>query len=122
MKTRNILTALMISLILSGAAQAMNFKMEAESYIDDIPFNTKAILMTVQVDQAMETNFEIPAESFIEDMTFDTHEIYAQQEAEKAMKVEFSLPEEAFIKDIPFNTSLIAFRARLREVIFSSAS
>lgn len=122
MKTISILTALMISLLLGGAVQAMNFKMEAENYIDDIPFNTKAIVMTVQAEQAMQKDFDLAAESFIEDIGFNTNEIYAREKAEKAMQVEFSLPEEAFIQDIPFNTSLIAFRARLREVIFSSAS
>lgn len=71
---------------------------EEESYINDIPFDTKAIAL-----KSMFFNLEKPdAEAYIDDIPYDTEKIAATYNYSASRVL---LDEEEYIDDIPFNTS-----------------
>lgn len=71
---------------------------EEESYVDDIPFDTKAVAL-----KSLFFNLEKPdAEAYIDDIPFDTEKIAATYNYSASNL----LPEEEeYIDDIPFNTA-----------------
>lgn len=109
----------------------LNFDLEEEAYVDDIPFNTSAII-NVDIDTNRDTNISEPNfeirrkmiiantimniifylgdEENIDDIPFDTERIinhkhdYFNSTFNQGMIVEFQLEDEAYIDDIPFNT------------------
>ena len=109
-------TVKILSLILlftSVSLSAGNYKIAEEEYIDDIPFNTKAIFDSVQATR-LAAQFRPAEEAYIDDIPFDTRAIAGQSLAEKALNVPFRMPEEPYINDIPFNTKAIASRHMYR--------
>jgi hypothetical protein len=48
---------------------------EEESYIDDIPFDTRSIADNYLLDESISTNFDFEAEAYIDDIPFDTKKI-----------------------------------------------
>lgn len=74
---------------------------EEESYVDDIPFDTKAIAM-----ESLYMNMVRPAEeAYINDIPFNTEEIASLYNAKL---LSFTPPEEAYVDDIPYDTQEIA--------------
>lgn len=71
---------------------------EEELYINDIPFDTKAIAL-----KSLYVNLTAPEEEdYINDIPFDTEVVAAVYN----YNLQYILPEEeAYIDDIPFNTS-----------------
>ncbi len=107
MKTLNIIITLSLILITSMNSFATSINLQNEQYIDDIPFNTKAIFDSIQNDQNLDSIIALQDEAYIADIPFDTEEVVAQYRCDSAMKVKFELPEEEAINDIPFNTLYI---------------
>lgn len=74
---------------------------EEESYVDDIPFDTKAIAL-----ESLFINMVRPAEeAYINDIPFNTEEIASLHNAKLSS---FTPAEEAYIDDIPYDTQEIA--------------
>lgn len=48
---------------------------EEESYIDDIPFDTKSIADNCLFEEKMNLEFSIEDEAYVDDIPFDTKEI-----------------------------------------------
>jgi hypothetical protein len=91
-----------------------NFKIEDEAYIDDIPFDTEAVVKSLCIDGdekiiENEPDIEIEEEEYIDDIPFDTKEIFdkIQKSKESYYKDILSLEEEDYIDDIPFDTKKI---------------
>ena len=108
MKSTQLLTAVILFLVSSAQIFAADYRLTDESYINDIPFDTKQIFDSVRYEQAITASFIPSAESIIEDIPFDTEKIALQYLADSAMQIRFEMPEEKTINDIPFNTSCIA--------------
>jgi hypothetical protein len=109
-------TAKFLSLILLFASTSLwagNWQHNEEEYIDDIPFNTKAIFDSVQASR-MAAEFRPAEEAYIDDIPFDTRKIASISLAEQALNTPFNMPEEPYINDIPFNTRVIASRYMYR--------
>ena len=107
MRTTYFLTAAFLCLFCSVQVFAANHQQAKESYINDIPFETKQIFDSVKYQEAIAVSFSPKAEAFIEDIPFETEKIALQYLADSAMKINFQMPEEKTINDIPFNTSFI---------------
>jgi len=107
MKTLNNIITITLSLMISISSFATSFGQQDEQYINDIPFNTKAIFDSLQNGQDIDPSLTIQQEEYISDIPFDTEKIVAQYRSDSAMKVNFKLPEEETINDIPFNTLYI---------------
>jgi hypothetical protein len=92
----------------STAIPPHRFTLTEESYINDIPFNTRAIFCRFIKCKVM--NLKLQDEPTVDDIPFNTSEISAkilnQNPAGKTI-----LKEEAYIDDIPFHTSVIASNA-----------
>jgi len=92
-----------------------NFKIEEEAYIDDIPFDTEAIVKSLYIDgdeKKIENkpDFEIEEEEYIDDIPFDTKAIFNKIQKSKescCYKNILCLEEEDYIDDIPFDTKKI---------------
>jgi len=86
---------------------------EEESYINDIPFDTKAIAL-----KSLYVNLAQPAEEdYINDIPFDTEIISAVYN----YSLKNIIPEEeAYIDDIPFNTSEVVKSYYMNENGFAS--
>lgn len=82
----------------------LNFDFEEESYIDDIPFNTEVV--AAKEPTAPVVDFD--EENYIDDIPFDTEKIAENYYYNKAVSQDFSFEEETYIDDIPFNTAVIA--------------
>ncbi len=120
MKTiRNVVPILILSILfLTNVAvannntkiddlQNENIALAEEAYVNDIPFDTGAVLAEAQYQKAILTSFPLEDEEYIDDIPFDTCAIACSAACEKAMSVHFPLEEEGYIHDIPFNTALI---------------
>lgn len=105
MKTLNIIISLIF--IISMNSLATGITLQNEQYIDDIPFDTKAIFDSLQNNNNHYFLISIQEEAYIADIPFDTKKVVAQYRCDSAMKVNFELPEEESINDIPFNTLYI---------------
>ncbi|MCD4679002.1 MAG: hypothetical protein K8S00_01315 [Bacteroidales bacterium] len=101
---KTIALTILLSLIMSfnttsAFVQEMDFELEEEEYIDDIPFKTAAVISTIIVDyDTSESEEDLSANSF---ETKKNNEVYL------ASKMEFNLEEEEYVDDIPFNTRKI---------------
>ena len=82
----------------------LNFDFEEESYINDIPFNTEVV--AAKESAAPVVDFE--EENYIDDIPFNTEKIAENYFFNKAISEDFSISDEAYIDDIPFNTAVIA--------------
>ena len=117
----------------SFAANAnMNFDLDEEEYVDDIPFNTNTMIgfdldtnkdskisspnfevrqKMMVVSSILNINFEMKDEEYINDIPFNTESIvnndpiYLNTAFNKVLNVDFQMEEESYIDDIPFNTS-----------------
>ncbi len=87
--------------------QNENIALTEETYVDDIPFDTGAVVAEANYQHAIQESFTMEDEKYIDDIPFDTRAIVCSAACEKAMSVHFPLEEESFIHDIPFNTALI---------------
>ena len=115
MKTLNNLITIALCLMISFSSFATSFGQQDEEYINDIPFNTKAIFDSIQNDHDIDPAFTLRDEAYINDIPFDTEKIAAQYLSDSAMKINFELPEEETINDIPFNTLYIMSNVLYRE-------
>jgi len=84
------------------------YTLTEETYINDIPFNTRTIFCRFIKCKVM--NLKLQDEPAVDDIPFNTSEISSQilnpLPAKKTI-----LDDEAFIDDIPFDTSEIASNA-----------
>ncbi len=120
MKTKSILSAIILSILIGTSAIAENFKMKEEAYIPDIPFNTTEIFNAYMASDTNLFVLQLEEEAYIDDIPFNTRAIAAQQCCEKAMKQNFEMEEEAYINDIPFDTKSIAWQVLSQENQMSS--
>lgn len=117
---KNIAAALILSMTISAQLFAGTTGLTKEQYIDDIPFDTRAIAIAHLQAEAMTTEFNMFEEAYVDDIPFDTQFISAYHQAAEAMEQAFEMKHEAYVNDIPFNTWKVAFKTRLKEVILSS--
>ncbi|MGB4205771.1 MAG: hypothetical protein WBJ84_09175 [Bacteroidales bacterium] len=97
------LTTFMLCVTIESRAYEFNFPvLQAETEIDDIPFDTHEIAVNYWFEQAME-DIIIPAENYVEDISFDTHEIVVNKIFENLIS-NIRLPVEDYVDDVPFNT------------------
>lgn len=87
-----------------------NITFEDESYIDDIPFNTKSIAAAYHMEEALSNNFNYDEEAYIDDIPFDTELIAANYKMEEAMNIEVEFEDEAYVDDIPASILQIALK------------
>lgn len=78
---------------------ASPFNINEESYINDIPFNTTEIFIDIITEQEL-AEFDFEEEEYIDDITIDTKCISTHCLYQRAISVEFNLEEEQFINDI----------------------
>lgn len=121
-----ILAALINPAYFFAHVPAYRYTLEEEAYVEDIPFNTtalvygKAISMPEEeyVDDipfntaivAMQAGAQLPDEAYVDDIPFDTHAM--------VMNTDFNLPEEAYVDDIPFDTQCIVNNRHLKNAAF----
>ena len=101
MKTLAKIASLVITLsvLTTINLNASETKFSEESYIDDIPFNTKDVYDNLlAVKNLTEFNFE--EEQYIDDIPFDTECVSAECLYQKAISVEFNFEEEVTIEDL----------------------
>jgi len=84
------------------------FNLEDEAYIDDIPFNTACVAANCNYKKAVSVIFEMEEETYIDDMPFDTEKVAVNYAYNMATSVEYEMEDEANIDDIPFDTFSIA--------------
>lgn len=107
MKTKLTLTLLAVMFsIFQLQADELNFKMQDESYINDIPFNTSVILNDMHSCIALSVEFELTEESYINDIPFDTQEVIIEHGID-VEGLSIGMIEEEYINDIPFDTKKI---------------
>lgn len=80
---------------------------EAEDYIDDIPFDTRAIAAACMLNETMNVEFDFEEEAYIDDIPCNTYEVVKNYKVEKYLENVFVFEEEAYIDDIPFDTEKI---------------
>lgn len=129
MKYRFLTFLALISLVvLSGTIRAekispsnsfvdivMNFCLEEEEYINDIPFDTEDVVLNGNPDLSPDFMrgqvFILEEEAYIDDIPFDTHEIASVYmngtKSIENINLAFTLDEELYIDDIPFNTEMV---------------
>jgi len=74
---------------------------EDESYVNDIPFDTRSIAL-----ESLYMNLEKPEdEAYVDDIPFETNKVVAEH-YNGLLKIQPE--EESYIDDIPFNTGKIA--------------
>lgn len=74
---------------------------EEESYVNDIPFDTRSIAL-----ESLYMNLEKPEdEAYVDDIPFETNKIAANY---STGLMNIQAEEESYIDDIPFNTEKIA--------------
>lgn len=88
---------------------------EDESYINDIPFDTRAVAF-----KSLYINIAKPeAEAYINDIPFDTYKVVNLL---KSSLKDIHPEEEAYIDDIPFNTADVAadyaLKASNKSIVF----
>jgi hypothetical protein len=88
------------------------FAMEDEAYIDDIPFDTKAISDNHKMNLALNESFSHEEEEYIDDIPFNTERIVVNTLYEEALETELSFEEESYVDDIPSSILEIALNQR----------
>ena len=109
---RTIIFLLFFGIFSTGFSSASipphSYALSEESYINDIPFNTRAIFCRFIKCKVM--NMKLQDEPAVDDIPFSTSEISAKI-LNPVPAVKTILDDEAYIDDIPFNTSAIAANA-----------
>ena len=85
------------------AASDTTFRLQEESYVDDIPFDTELI-----AHQANLPDIFLEEEAYVDDIPFNTAQVTAMVHYEEAISVKFNPEVEDYIDDMPFNTAVIA--------------
>jgi hypothetical protein len=107
MKTKLTLTILAVMFsIFQLQADELNFRMQEESYINDIPFNTSLVLNEMHSCFALNMEFELLEETYINDIPFDTNEVIMEYGID-INGLSLKMAEEEYINDIPFDTKKI---------------
>ncbi len=104
MKTLNKISVTILISILSLTAFAGEFKLQEEAYINDVPFDTEAIVRAYKQHCAMKIAFQMQEEQYIDDFPLDTRIVVASLPCDSAMQVDYIMPEESYIDDFPLNT------------------
>ena len=78
-----------------------------EEYIDDIPFDTQAVVEAFMLNETMNVAFDFEEEAYIDDIPYNTYEIARNHKMEEYLKNLFVFEEEEYIDDIPFDTEEI---------------
>jgi len=106
---RTIIFLLFFGIFSTGFSSASipphSYALSEESYINDIPFNTRAIFCRFIKCKVM--NMKLQDEPAVDDIPFSTSEISAKI-LNPVPAVKTILDDEAYIDDIPFDTSVIA--------------
>ena len=107
MKTTLYTLALLTALMMTNTFNlgATNYGNSEETFINDIPFDTKTVVTELLADKALEA-FRFEQEEYVNDIPFDTEAI-ASIVTEKGNAMP-DFEEEPYIDDIPFNTEKIA--------------
>jgi hypothetical protein len=84
------------------------FAMEDEAYIDDIPFDTKAISANHKMNLALNESFSNEDEEYINDIPFNTESIAVNALYEEALHMELTFEDESYVDDIPSRILQIA--------------
>ena len=116
MKTTLYTLALLTALMMTNNINlgATNLTNSEESYINDIPFDTKTVVNEILADKALEA-FCFEYEEYVNDIPFDTESVAAIT-AEKSVTLP-DFEEEQYINDIPFNTEKIAGEAHYKAAL-----
>lgn len=115
MKVTLIIISLFFQLVAYNTSAATTiqsmkpFVHHADSYIDDIPFDTEKVVETFHQNVFLAPL--VDAAAYIDDIPFETEEVFAAVKATEAMKVNFQMQAEAQIEDIPFDTERISAQA-----------
>jgi len=121
MKT-SIVTIIFASCLAVTSASLTANTISDEAYIDDIPFNTRAIAGNILVSETFfEKHALLPEECYVNDIPFDTEEIASKGSYPGRV---FSLPipvEEAYVDDIPFSTEQVALSVLLADKILKDS-
>ncbi|NOY51330.1 MAG: hypothetical protein GXO88_12330 [Chlorobi bacterium] len=67
----------------------MDFKMKAEKYIDDIPFDTDEIASAKLCEIALNKTFDLEEEPYIDDIPLDTSEVVSNTNAKEDLTTMF---------------------------------
>lgn len=105
MKTK--LTLMILSMMfgmMQLQADELNFRLNEEAQVNDIPFNTALISNEVKTALLMNSAFEMTEEEYVDDIPFNTAAVVENSQAETS---EFKMEDEGYVNDIPFNTSQI---------------
>ena len=106
---RTIIFLLFFGIFSTGFSSASipphSYALSEESYINDIPFNTRAIFCRFIKCKVM--NMKLQDEPAVDDIPFSTSEVSAKI-INPVPAVKTILDDEAYIDDIPFDTSVIA--------------
>ena len=102
MKTIKITLLLTASffIMMGSFANNMDFVVEKESYIKDIPFSTSEVSANCMYEMALKKEFNLEEESYINDIPFNTEEIASECIYENALNETFNLPEEKAVHNI----------------------
>ena len=101
---------------LCATPEPITFELEEEEYVNDIPFNTKAIVENPPDFYSFSslTNYSIKLEDekYVEDIPFNTNNILNLFKAKQLINcaenhLEINSTEEGYIDDIPFDTKKI---------------
>jgi hypothetical protein len=80
---------------------------EEEAYIDDIPFDTKAVADAHYGNTQPHANIDFEEEAYIDDIPFNTATVAAEYLYDKALNTAIDYEDEAYVDDIPFSTSMV---------------
>ena len=110
---KTLILTLILSGIFSSAINASHapasIKLQDESYVADIPFNTETIFRMHINDPFQLKSLLLKEETYVNDIPFNTEEIAKSALAKTDDKKKLSvLKDEEYVDDIPFDTSKIA--------------
>lgn len=89
---------IMFLIFLGSGAAAMTPDFEEEAYIDDIPFSTTEVVMSLSA-----STIDFAEEAYIDDIPFITSKVVSDMDGMK----NYSFETEAYIDDIPFSTAKV---------------
>ena len=91
-----------------GGVMVEEFVMEDEAYVDDIPFDTKAILDNYNMNLALNETYANEEEEYIDDIPFDTERVVMNTLFEEALNTDLGFEDEPYVDDIPSSILQIA--------------
>ena len=114
---KNLILTLALSGILFSSINASNvpagIKLQDESYVADIPFNTESIFRLHIKDPFQLKSILLKEEAYVNDIPFNTEEIAKNlQDTLKTVVTNPQLQDEEYVDDIPFDTREIAKSSR----------